>query len=268
MYNGASYSGQAYGGGSSSYALSTPNASYATPWYQAQSLETTVNHAMAEKPVETVTTHYTPNSAKNTYLSAAQNPHDYFTVDNFLAPGSTAKFIGDAEEIKKYVKEAFKATTGNELPNDIAITVLPDKKFRAAHIAHNGDWCEGVQGFSLNTNGKGVNKIFVRANPLDRLMLTVGHEIGHVLTQSLANAHDEEAKAFAFSFAWMNTIREKNIADLKQNILPEPANNGLHDKAFAFVQNVMNKGVNAWDAFLQLARGTLTIREQPIILEA
>ena len=268
MYNGASY-GQSYGmSGGGSYSASAPQQSYEHAWYQPQSLESVVSHSSIEKPVERVSLpSYVPSSAKGAYL-ASHTPHDYFTTDPFLKPGSTARFVGDAVEIKELVEEAFLLTTGEELPKDISISVLNDAAFRKAHLASAGSWSDGIMGFSLNTNGRGVNKIFVRAAPLDRLMLTVGHEIGHVLTPTLASAHDEEAKAFAFSLAWMNVIREKNIAGLRENILPEPAHNGLHDAAFAFVQKVIDNGTAAWDAFLQLARGALTIREQPIIVEA
>lgn len=218
-----------------------------------------------EKPARALP-HYVPSSAKGAYLNA-HTPHDYFIADQFLIPGSTARFVGDAAEIREDIENAFRATTGHELPKDIMITVLNDPEFKQAHLGHNGAWNDGVQGFSLNSNGRGINPVFVRAAPLDRLMLTIGHEIGHVLTPSLRNAHDEEAKAFAFSLAWMDAIREKNIAGLRQNILPTPAQNGLHDRAFAFVQHVIETGVAAWDAFLQLAHGTLTITEQPIRVE-
>lgn len=248
------YGGSGHPGDASMYAHS----------HAASMLEQAVKEALVEKPVRSA---YVPGSAKGAYLMT-HTPHEYFIADTFLKPGSTARFIGDAADVKEYVEEAFKATTGDELPKDIMIIVLDEQEFKKAHVAHNGSWHKGVQGFSLNTNGRGVNRIFVRAAPLDRLMLTIGHEIGHVLTPSLQNEHDEEAKAFAFSLAWMDSIREKNIAGIGSHIIiPEPAENGLHDIAFAFVQRIIEQGTRAWDAFLQLARGTLTIREQPVIVE-
>jgi hypothetical protein len=271
---GAAHGGTCAGGAQQSYFP-------AEQLYAHASLDNIVSHASVEKPTRAIA-HYVPGSAQGAYL-ASKTPHDYFIADTFLKPGSTARFVGDAAEIKQYIEEAFKATTGDELPKDIEIMILPDNEFRKAHVAHNGAWnegsaskagwsssgapSEGVQGFSLNSNGRGINKVFVRAAQLDRLMLTIGHEIGHVLTPSLKNPHDEEAKAFAFSLAWMNSIRERNVAGIGNNILPEPAQNGLHDTAFAFVQRIITEGTRAWDAFLQLARGTLTIREQPITVE-
>ncbi len=249
--------------------------------YAHSSIDSIVSHTSIEKPARAAT--YVPNSAKGAYV-AGHTPHDYFITDTFLKPGSTARFIGDAADVKEFVEEAFTATTGEKMPEDITISVLNDTAFKQAYLAHNGAWnegsagkaggsssgvpSEGIMGFSLNTNGRGVNTIFVRAAPLDRLMLTIGHEIGHVLTSTLKSPHDEEAKAFAFSLAWMNAIREKNIAGIGSHILPEPAQNGLHDTAFAFVQHIIENGVTAWQAFLQLARGALTIIGQPIIVEA
>lgn len=231
----------------------------------AHSLETVVQEEPAELRVKTRNS-YVPSSAGKTYLTSA-TPHNYFVADTFLVPGTTARFVGSAEEIRQYVEEAFRQTTGKELPDNIQISVLDDAEFQKAHIAHNGNWNEGVQGFSLNANGRGTSQVFVRANPLDKLLLTTGHEIGHVLTPTLKDARDEEAKAFAFSMAWMNTIKENNIASIGNNILPQPAQNGLHDKAFDFVQSIVTAGTSAWETFLQIAKGALTITQQPEIVE-
>jgi len=228
-------------------------------------LEAAMNipHKSEERPRAV---HYVPSSARGSYL-INHTPHEYFSADTFLKPGSTSRFVGDAAEIKDDIEAAFKATTGDELPKDIIITVLNDKEFSKAQLAHEGNVHENVLGFSLNSNGRSINQVFVRANPLDKLMLTIGHEIGHVLTQTLADAHDEEAKAFAFSIAWMDSIRENNIAGIGSHIMPNPAENGLHDRAFAFVQWLIDRGTRAWEAFLQLARGEITVSRQPITVE-
>jgi hypothetical protein len=204
---------------------------------------------------------YVPGSARGAYLARAK-PHTLFAATDFIAPGSTSRFIGDAAEIAEDIKEAFRATTGEELPADIQITVLNDKEFVKAHLDFDSHSHDGVLGFSLNSNGRGVSQVFVRAMPLDKLMLTVGHEIGHVLTPTLANAHDEEAKAFAFSLAWMEAIKHYNIAGIGANIIPEPAHNGLHDIAFGFVQQLVRAGATAWQAFQHLANNAVTITRQ------
>jgi hypothetical protein len=262
MYQGSSGGYGTSGGMAYGSAYSAQKQDYfSSNHLYAHSIDSVVNSASIERREPVAIPNYVPSSAKGAYLTS-HTPHDYFTADTFLKPGSTARFVGDAEEIANDIKEAFTATTGEELPADIVISVLNDRDFKQAHIAHDGSWSEGVMGFSLNSNGRGVNQVFVRAAPLDHLMLTVGHEIGHVLTQSLGNAHDEEAKAFAFSLAWMDAIKTHNIAGIGANILPEPAHNGLHDRAFAFVQNIMDAGTSAWNTFLQLANGTVTITRQ------
>ncbi len=222
------------------------------------------HHSSMERPRHAS---YVPSSASAAYLTNAHSPHEYFVADTFLKPGTTSRFVGDAESIQNDIEAAFLATTGDELPRDIQITVLNDAEFRKAHAAHDGGSSNGVMGFSLNANGRGMSKVFVRATALDHVMLTVGHEVGHVLTPTLRSEHDEEAKAFAFSLAWMNAIRKENIAGIGSHILPEPAQNGLHDRAFAFVQSVLDTGVSAWEAFLQLASGIITITEQPMTVE-
>jgi hypothetical protein len=234
--------------------------------YAHSSIDSIVSHESVGKPAMALP-QYVPSSAKGAYLSL-HTPGNYFVADTFLKAGSTARFVGDAAEIQEYIQDAFRATTGEELPKDIIVQVLNDREFRKAHASTSGSWSEGIQGFSLNSNGRGASQVFARADQLDKLMLTIGHEIGHVLTKTLKNAHDEEAKAFAFSLAWMETIRERNIAGIGKNILPEPANNGLHDIAFDFVQRIIMAGTSAFETFVQLAKGMLTITEQPILVEA
>lgn len=299
MYNGSS---SGYGGMTGGYGSSTsqapresPASSYVLPWKSespsfsygsnlrsgdqkmyahgsgssiddalADHKASVAHHSSMERPRHAA---YVPSSASAAYLTNAHSPHEYFVADTFLKPGTTSRFVGDAESIQNDIEAAFLATTGDELPRDIQITVLNDAEFRKAHAAHDGGSSAGVMGFSLNANGRGMSKVFVRATALDHVMLTVGHEVGHVLTPTLRSEHDEEAKAFAFSLAWMNAIRKENIAGIGSHILPEPAQNGLHDRAFAFVQAVLDTGVSAWEAFLQLARGALTITEQPMTVE-
>ncbi len=293
MYNGSSYSGGGSAGsygiqpiycnnnpaeGKSSYGGSFSGAgaqsfSYGGSWNTDSKLYA---HNNAESMLEAIAESqsaprtqglaYVPCPAKGAYLGA-KTPMEYFIADRFLVPGSTARFVGSAKEIEEDIREAFRATTGEEMPNDIIVKVLNDTQFRKAHEQHSSSWNESIQGFSINANSNGPSLVFARADQLDRLVLTIGHEIGHVLTNTLKSPHDEEAKAFAFSLAWMNAIRENNIAGIGSRINPNPANNGLHDTAFNFVQRIMMAGTSAWETFLQLAKGMLTIREQPITIQ-
>ena len=93
---------------------------------------------------------------------------------------------------------------------------------------------------------------------LDEMMLVIGHEIGHVLTKTLPNKHDEEAKAFAFSIKWAETIKKHNVANLGMSIKDEldmnPARNGLHDVAFSFVSLMLKKGRTAIEVHQDLAK--------------
>ena len=70
------------------------------------------------------------------------------------------------------------------------------------------------------------------------------------------NKIDEEAKAFAFSIAWMKTIKQHNIANLSTAIkLERPANNGIHNIALDFVLDLVNKGKGALDIHSDIVRG-------------
>jgi len=154
-----------------------------------------------------------------------------FIPDDFLAPGRRKRFIGDAEQIEEEIKEAFLKTTNFEFPPDIEITICDQPKFKKM-ISQ-----PGVRGFSINKKETGqTSEIFVLNDDLAHVMLTIGHEIGHVISKPLNDKKLEEAKAFAFSKAWMKTIKEHNIAGLKNAItLENPAQNGIHDIAHQFV---------------------------------
>ena len=181
-------------------------------------------------------------------------PQEAFAPENFLhfyRPDT--QFIDGAEKVQDFVKEAFRKTTGKELPEHINITVCDEKKFKMLHKANGGTWNPGIQGFSVHLN----NQVVVKQNKLDVVMLVIGHELGHVLSPCLGNAHDEEAKAFAFELAWMKTIKQHNVADLADNINInfQPASNGLHDVAFGFVKKMVDAGKRAMDVFNGLVSG-------------
>lgn len=173
-----------------------------------------------------------------------------FIPDNFLKPNRRRRrFVGKAEEIEDYVQEAFRELMGMEFPDDITIRICEEKEFRK--IAPN----PGVVGLSLNRRREGlVSDVLILNDELDKVLLTVGHEIGHVLNETLPDQRDEEAKAFAFSFAWMEKIKEKDIAGLGGSIIfDNPARNGLHDVAFNFVAKLMEHGKKAMEIFTGLA---------------
>jgi len=196
-------------------------------------------------------------SAETQTYTAKTTPEQWFTAENFIIPEAPkAGFVNDAKEIKEHAEKAFLLTTGFKLPKDLSISVLSGEELRQAH----GDgWSDNIQGFSVNKQGKGTSEVFVKKAPMDRLMLTLGHEIGHVLTPTLNNVKDEEAKAFAFSFEWMNTIVKHNIAGLKHNINPAPARNGVHDTAFSFVTEALQKGKTPMQAFREIARNEISM---------
>lgn len=179
-----------------------------------------------------------------------QGKKEYHATDGFLQVyRPKTQFIEAAGDIEDLVKETFRQTTGKELPENIVIRVLEKEEMKAVHEQNGGQWSDTIQGFSINSNP--VKQVFVKQADLDKVMIVVGHEIGHVLTASLLNAHDEEAKAFAFEFAWIEAIMKHNIGNLKANFTLDlkPANNGLHDVASNFVKKLLNMGKEAIDVY-------------------
>ncbi|MFH1439678.1 MAG: hypothetical protein ABIG89_03870 [Candidatus Woesearchaeota archaeon] len=193
------------------------------------------------------------------YLTRTQPAGEYFMPNNFLnLYRPDTQFIDNAKEVEENVKRAFRQTTGEELPEHISITICEKDKFKLIHESNGGRWSPGIQGFTVHM----TNQIVVKQNKLDVVMLVLGHELGHVLSRPLNNAHDEEAKAFAFELAWMKAIKENNIANLAENINIDfkPANNGLHDVAFNFVRKLVNAGKRAMDVFKGLIDGRVSMK--------
>ena len=171
------------------------------------------------------------NPTNQVYQMFTVQPEYHWQPDNFLIPGKEGKFVGKAEEIREFVEEAFEKIFSQPLPTDIKISLLDEKEF--SKIAPS----PGVVGLSINRNKFGLlSEVFVKNDFLARVMLTMGHELGHVLSATLGDAVSEEAKAYAFSLLWMEVIKEHNIAGLGDAFVTEnPAHNGLHDVAWDFV---------------------------------
>ncbi len=179
----------------------------------------------------------------------------HFQPNSFLKLGKEGIFVGEAIQIQSHIEKTFEKIFNLPFPNNIKISILNEKKFRkiASHPS--------TIGVSFNSNGSSIlSEIYVLNDSLAKVMLTLGHELGHVLTPTLQNPHNEEAKAYAFSFIWMDTIRQHNIADLKNSFVEElPAHNGLHDKAYNFVQEKNQEGYSYNKVYLELVYKKLTI---------
>ena len=182
----------------------------------------------------------------------------HFLPDTFLKPGPQGRFIGKAAEVREFVEEAFEKIFEVAFPSDISITICNEREFRnlAPHPS--------TIGLSFNRRKYGLlSEIFIRNDSLARVMLTIGHELGHVLTETLDNQHDEEAKAYAFSLTWMKVIQQEDIAGLGNVIITErPAENGLHNVAFRFVEKMMRKGKDAGEIYIHFIERMLSVNSR------
>lgn len=228
--------------------------------YSGASAGTSGYSAYSGSHVHSNTQEYFGNSNASNNHPQPKTPH-FSLAENFLTENRPwTPMISNMGEVKEVVEQTFEKITGQEFPQDsIKILVCDEEQFRNIHTCTGGAWNPGIMGFSFNKYGKGASEIYVRQDHMDSLLLTIGHEIGHVLSPTLINAQDEEAKAHAFSLAWMETIREHNIAGLSSNITPNPAHNGLHDVAFDFVKYLLSTGTSSFDIFKTLAHGLTSI---------
>jgi len=188
------------------------------------------------------------SSQNSTYQLFRSEKNYHFIPDNFLVPDQLGMFVGQAEEVKEFVESAFELMFHQPFPKDIKVSILDSEKFHqlAPHT--------GTVGLSINRRQFGLmSEIFIKNDFLGRVMLTIGHELGHVLTPTLQNKHDEEAKAYAFSLAWIKAIKQNDIAGLRNAIVTEnPAQNGLHNVAFNFVEKMLKTGKESWDVYLDV----------------
>jgi hypothetical protein len=250
-----------YGRPSLGYGIPAPSTYGRPDIYRAGSART------AARPLD----HYTPLGQPAGSLAAlVSRDHGGFQPDNFLDPGRTAAPVErDDGRLFALAREAFQATTGFELGDiDLSIRFCTRDELRQAH---GPGWSEGIMGFSRNRGSRGTSEVFVRHDSLDKLLLTLGHEIGHVLSPTLPDGRDEEAKAFAFSMAWMQAIRRHDIAGLATAVLStvEPAHNGLHDTGLDFVLSHVSNGEDPLAIFRMLAKQEISVITKPelIIME-
>ncbi len=203
-----------------------------------------ITNSFSYNPINTSSSLSYKNNSLTYNLFHPQTNYN-FIPDNFLQPGNWGMFVGKAEEIREHIEQAFELMFHEAFPKDVKVSVLDEEKFRklAPH--------PGTLGLAFNRRKQGLmSEIFVKNDFLARVLLTVGHELGHVLTEQLTNAQDEEAKAYAFSLAWMRVIKENDIAGLKDAIVTErPAENGVHNIAFFFVEKMMKRGKRVWDIY-------------------
>lgn len=184
----------------------------------------------------------------------------YFTPKIFLnQKRPKTRFISVTDEIKSLIEETFELIVNEKIPNNLIIRICNKEELKQIH-SNFGSWNDNIQGFAIN--GK-LKKIFVKNGALDEVMLTIGHEIGHVFSKNLPNKHDEEAKAFSFAVEWAQTIKKHDLGNLanciKENIDFNPARNGLHDIAFLFVNSLINKGREAMQIHDDLVKGYISM---------
>ena len=210
---------------------------------------------------------------KSSYSGLYLNHKPHMEPEVFLVGNrEPTPIIKSETKIMPFIEEAFEKQTGEAFPhNRIIVSILDDKQFKQAALKNNTGWGQGLAGFALNNLGKGIpSQIFVKRAHLDSMMLTIGHEIGHVMSPQLPNTRDEEAKAISFSMAWAETIKKHNIAGIAHNINPRPAKNGLHDVAYDYVLELMKQGKNSLQVFKDIANGvnSITKKLEKITLEA
>jgi len=204
-----------------------------------------------DKNIATLKTTKKEYDKEDKYYLPKQNKNFFNPVIFLSRIRPKTKFISASSEIISAVEKTFYLLMKQQFP-DFGVFVLPEKEFIIEHQKRSKEkWHSGILGFAVHSE----NKIFVKEGPLDEVLLVIGHEIGHLMSAPLLDIIDEEAKAMAFSVAWAKTIKEHNIAGLKENLsFHEPAENGIHNKAQAFVNKKIREESDPLELFKDLSR--------------
>jgi hypothetical protein len=193
------------------------------------------------------------------YLTNSRLTQSYSSNSPFILQDIETKFIGDVKDISEHIEDSFRKVTGESFPDDLIIHVCSRQKLKEFHNGFSSSWNEGITGFAVNRKKHGLkSEIFVCQGELANVLATIGHEIGHCISAPLDNLRDEEAKAFAFEFAWLKAINDNNIAELKGCFsMNDPAKNNVHDKAFEFVFDAVRNGADSLKLCFGLAGGDI-----------
>ncbi len=159
-------------------------------------------------------------------------------------------------EIEDAARSIFVLVTGKRIDDGVKINICSLEEFRKAQLLFGVSGCD-VQGFCINKD----KVIFVKKTDIADTLVVLGHELGHIFTRELKSKHNEEAKAFAFSIAWIKKIKEKNILNLRNSLTLDlkPAKNGLHNIAFDFILNNIDGEKNAMKLYWELVYGVISL---------
>jgi hypothetical protein len=182
----------------------------------------------------------------------------------FLSRNATpCVFLGASSDVILQINQILKLLTGSGLPYNIRIEFCNAEKMSEAYKKWSKQvWTPIVRGFCV----PGHNKlIYVLHDSLLNMMLTLGHEIGHILTAPRQNRITEEAKAYSFEIMWLSRMKDNNILELGHIIdlsrLGTPAANGIHDVAFRWVNSFLMDGKTAFEIYKDITDGEIVIVE-------
>ncbi|MBI5389907.1 hypothetical protein HZB02_00275 [Candidatus Woesearchaeota archaeon] len=188
------------------------------------------------------TASYGSSSSYTTMLT----PEEQFKAEEFIV-GDSETFVDTLGEIRPFVEEMIFKTTGTPLDTSIQMTLCCETAFNNQLLRFGGETSNSILGFAIH---EPKPRVFVKAGSMEQVLLTFAHEIGHVLSPRLPSTVDEEAKAFAFTLACMEKIKEHNIAGVGEHIrMPKPAENGIHNTALDKVMTLLRTGISALDLF-------------------
>lgn len=181
-------------------------------------------------------------------------------------------FCGSARKIGRYIRRAFEATLQAETEVDSGEDGIAWLNFWAGEIAvrvvddlnHHYQKFHGkipenpLVGFAVREEPR-RGLAFAKSGLLPKVLNSIGHEIGHLITDRLPESVDEEGKAYSFEFAWTYAISDKNIGGIrdvrKLLVAPDQKKHPNHHRAFNFVQPCIQQGFDPMKLYWLFADG-------------
>lgn len=144
---------------------------------------------------------------------------------------------------------------------DVSIRIPSDRVFEE-------DYSEGDQRLRKEARGiwgftdRSRNRIYVKRDSLAMMVLSIGHEIGHMITHSLGGL--EEKKAYAFEGWWTDSLLGLGLPYLSKEEIDSirnkrPSGSKIHEEAFDLVKTWRESGYSCKRLFYKIIAGDLPL---------
>lgn len=197
-------------------------------------------------------------------------------VDNGVRPDNPERPVLLAEEITNHVKKTYDLLLGRSCtislvsPNSFYLDdfrfFLQDKEIFDKYKLNffpddpniDGYALRDPQKFKFSYRKETKGQAFLKKVNFTSLLCNFSHELGHMIPPYLDDLVSEEARAYAFEYAWCEVIKRHDIGKVGGKIMdyalryPDKDKFPLHYKAIEFVKSYLENGTDPLNLFWRL----------------